>query len=200
MTAFQIIVVLLIIFMGRVLEHFERQSPNLFWGLLMSFLSVTLVLPLLENNNISTSSFYTKEIMLDIRAGSKPMRNVVTIETGLGKRIKIDIIAHRRLENFFPDWEERIAYQENREKVYQAAIIKRREALKLRQNENFGRTEDEQDAMDYFSGKGLYQKYQDPSVKPNIFDTRLSFLIKVHNKEMKNDFLDRFNRQNTLIP
>jgi hypothetical protein len=56
----------------------------------------------------------------------------VIIQTSLGKREKINIVTHRRLEKFFPDWEGRIAYQENRERVYKAAMIKRREALRLR--------------------------------------------------------------------
>jgi hypothetical protein len=54
-----------------------------------------------------------------------------------------------------------MVYQENREKVYERAMIKRREALKLRQKEDFGRTREEQDAIDYFLGIGFYQKYQD---------------------------------------
>lgn len=122
------------------------------------------------------------------------------IQTSLGKRKKINIVTHRRLEKFFLDWEERIAYQENREKIYKAAMIRRREALKLRQKEDFARTKDEQDAIDYFLGRGFYQIHQDPSVKPNIFDNRQSFLIKMHNKEMRMNFLKSFNKRHTLIP
>ena len=49
-----------------------------------------------------------------------------------------------------------MAYQENREKVYKSAMIKRQEALSLRQKEDFARTKDEQDAIDYFLGRGFY--------------------------------------------
>jgi hypothetical protein len=123
----------------------------------------------------------------------------VIIQTGLGKR-EINIITHRRLEKFFPEWEGRITYQKSREKVYKAAMIKRREALRLKKKEDFGRTKDEQDAIDYFLGRDFYQTHQDPSVKPNIFDNRQSFLIKMHNKEMRMNFLKSFNRRHTLIP
>lgn len=112
----------------------------------------------------------------------------------------MDIVTYRRLDIFFPDWKERITYQENREKVYKAAMLKRREALRLRKKEDFGPTKDEQDALDYFLGAGFYQTYQDPSVKPNIFDNRHSFLIKVHNKEMRRDFMNSWNKRHMLIP
>lgn len=37
-------------------------------------------------------------------------------------------------------------------------------------------------------------KYQDPAMKPNIFDTRKSFLLKMHDDKLRNDFLNSFNR------
>lgn len=87
-----------------------------------------------------------------------------------------------------------MVYQENREKVYKSAMRKRQEALNLRQKEDFARTKDEQDAIDYFLGRRFYRRYQDSSTKPNIFDNRQSFLIKMHNKEMRMDFLESLNR------
>jgi Lon protease-like protein len=107
---------------------------------------------------------------------------------------KIDLDLHRRLEKYFPDWEERMVYQENREKVYRRAMRKREEALKLRQKEDFNRTRDEQDAIDYFLGMGFYQKYQDINREPNIFDTRSSFVLKMHNSSAREKFLKSFNR------
>ena len=104
------------------------------------------------------------------------------------------MVTHRRLERFFPDWEERIAYQKNREKVYKGAMRKRREVLRLGQKENFDRTKDEQDAIDYFSGRALYKEHQDLRIKPNIFDSRQSFLFKMHNKEMRDNFLKIYNK------
>ena len=148
----------------------------------------------------TTSPSYTEQIIPKIRSGSEPMKTMVTIRTSLGKKIKIDMIAHRRVENFFPDLEERMTYQKNRENVYQKAMSKRQEALRLRVKEDFNRTKDEQDAIDYFLGKGFYQTYQDPSSEPNIFDNRQSFLIKMHNTEMRMNFLEKFHRRYNITP
>ena len=49
------------------------------------------------------------------------------------------------------------------------------------------------DAMDYFQGTGFYARQQDPKTKPNIFDTRQSFLLKMHDDQMRTDFLNSFN-------
>ena len=148
-------------------------------------------------HNHNTSQSYTEQIILKMRSGSNPIidptKSFIIIQTSQGKRKKINIVTHRRLEKFFPDWEGRIRYQEEREKVYKTAMIKRREALRLRQKEDFNRTKDEQDAIDYFLGQGFYKTHQDPSVKYNIFDNRQSFLIKMHDKEMRMNFLKSFN-------
>ena len=201
MTIFQIILVITIILMGNVLESLERESPQLFGELICMLVLVFTSLDkdyVIHNHNTSPS--YSEQIILKIRSGSDKPKNIVIIQISLGKRKKINIVTHRRLEKFFTDWEERIAYQENRKKVYKAAMRKRREALRLRQKEDFDRTKDEQDAIDYFSGRGFYQTYQDPSVKSNIFDNRQSFLIKLYNKEMRMNFLKSFNRRDNLIP
>jgi len=200
MTIFQITLVITIIFMGNFLASLERKSPKLFWGLIIMLMLIFTSFDkdsLIYNHNTSPS--YTEQTISNIRSGSEPTKKIVIIQTNLGKR-KINIVTHRRLEKFFPDWEGRIAYQKNREKVYKAAMIRRREALRLRKKEDFGRTKDEQDAIDYFLGTYFYQIYQSPIVKPNIFDNRQSFLIKMHDKEMRMNFLKSFNRRHTLIP
>jgi hypothetical protein len=37
--------------------------------------------------------------------------------------------------------------------------------------------QNEKDALDYFNGRGFYEYHQNPKIKPNIFDTRQSFLF-----------------------
>ena len=140
MTLIQITLVITILFMGRFLESLERKSPKLLWGLILIFMLIFTSLD--KDYNHNTSPSYTEQTISSIRSGSEPRKKIVIIQTSLGKR-KINIVTHRRLEKFFPDWEGRIAYQENREKVYKAGMIKRREALRLRKKENFGRTKDE---------------------------------------------------------
>ena len=67
-------------------------------------------------------------------------------------------------------WSERMAFQKKQEELYKSAMQKKREALRLRLKENFNRTAKEQDAVDYFNGRGIYAEYQDIRTKPNIFD------------------------------
>ena len=110
------------------------------------------------------------------------------------KKVKFDLSFHMRLEKYFPDWNTRIIYQGEREKFYDSAMKKRREALRLRTKENWSLTDQEQDAIDYFSGRGFYEEHQDLRKKPNIFDNRQSFLFKMHNKEMRDNFLKSYNQ------
>ena len=87
---------------------------------------------------------------------------------------------HRRLEKEFPDWPERIAYQEKQKRFYDSAIWKEREASKLRlRNKQFAWTLEEKDAVDYIKGTGPYAYYQDPSTPANICDRRKTFLLKI---------------------
>lgn len=50
--------------------------------------------------------------------------------------------------------------------------------------------------MDSFYGTGFYKKQQDPRSKPNIFDTRQTFLLKMHDSVLRNNFLNSYNRLN----
>ena len=47
----------------------------------------------------------------------------------------------------------------------------------------------------YFYGISFYKKYQDPGMKPNIFDTRQTFLFKMHDKISLFKFLNSFNNK-----
>jgi len=93
------------------------------------------------------------------------------------------------LEQHFPDWEERMNYQKKQEEFYKAAMRKQREFKRLRIKENSNLyTKEELDAMDYFYGTGSYKKYQEPAMKPNRFDTRQTFLFKMHDPLLRNNF------------
>ena len=91
----------------------------------------------------------------------------------LKNKKRIYLSFHRRLEQHFPDWNERMAYQQIQENFYESAMRKKREIKKLRIQKipNFY-TKEELDAISYFQGTGFYLKHQDLKVKPNIFDTR----------------------------
>ena len=51
-------------------------------------------------------------------------------------------------------------------------------------------TKEELDAIDYFQGNGIYVKYQNEKENYNIFDTRQSFLLKMHDDELRNEVLN----------
>lgn len=69
--------------------------------------------------------------------------------------------------------------------------------MKLRMTDDLSvYSEKELDSINYFKGKGCYARYQDPSAAPNRFDTRQSFLLKMHDSSAREKFLKSFNRRN----
>lgn len=114
----------------------------------------------------------------------------------LGKRKKFDLRFHRKLEQHFPDDDRRMEYQKKQEKFFKSAMRKKREMriLRMKEDPKFY-TKEELDAMDYFQGNGIYAKYQDKREKYNIFDTRQSFLLKMHDEKVRTDFLNNLNRR-----
>jgi len=101
------------------------------------------------------------------------------------------------LEQHFPDWEDLMNYQKKQEEFYKSAMRKQRELKRLIiKNICKFYTKQELDAIDYFHGTGSYKKHQDPAMKPNIFDTRQTFLFKMHDRTRLIKFLNSFNRIN----
>lgn len=138
-----------------------------------------------------------------IQKREETISKVLTVNPGgsqddiLNNKKRIDLSFHHRLEQYFPDWDRRMDYQKRQEKFYKSAMRKKREIQRLRMLETpKSYTKEELDSIDYFQGTGFYKKHQDPKVKPNIFDTRQSFLLKMHDDKLRNEFLDSFNRLN----
>ena len=52
--------------------------------------------------------------------------------------------------------------------------------------------------INYFHGTGIYAKFQDPEIPPNILDTRKTFLKKMENQDMREKFLETYNRVNSI--
>ena len=111
------------------------------------------------------------------------------------KKEKFDLVLHVKLMQTFPDWPARMNYQKTQEEFYKSVIKKQAQLKRLRiQSIDGFYTKEEVDAINYFHGKGFYAKEQDPSSKPNIFDTRQSFLLKMHNPVMRKNFLKSLKR------
>ena len=92
-----------------------------------------------------------------------------------------------------------MTYQKKQEEFYKLGMRKKRELkrLKIKENSNVY-TKEELNAIDYFHGTGFYTKQQHLKVKPNIFDIRQSFLLKMHDPVLHNNFLNSLKSKNYL--
>ena len=102
------------------------------------------------------------------------------------------------LERYFPDSPDRLSYEKRQLKLFEEGEKKLAEADKIRLSENQKSqllSSEEKDAYNYFNGTGFYKFYQDPTMEPNIFDSRRSFLAKMQNPEMRLEFLNYFNNR-----
>lgn len=99
------------------------------------------------------------------------------------------------LENLFLDWPDRVSYQKQQEKFYQAGKKKLREANRLRMGDRIKLTPQEKDAYDYFHGTGVSKDRQNPKNSPCIYDTRQSFLLKMEDPKMRTTFLNSYNNR-----
>jgi hypothetical protein len=105
------------------------------------------------------------------------------------------------LARHFPDWDKRLSVEKEQAIIYNKAI------KKLKANKNFnpllentekGLTDEEKFSLDYFYGRGICEKLQDPKTSPNIYDTRQTFLKKMENQEMRQKFLESYNQRNPI--
>ena len=113
---------------------------------------------------------------------------------GSRKPKNFDANFHRILQKGFPDWERRIEYEQRQRKLYESAQNKfKMSPLGISSPEQLLSTE-EKDAIAYFQGTGFYAYCQKLEERPNIFDTRETFLLKMHNPEMRENFLNALNR------
>ena len=120
------------------LEYSEITNPN-FWlftvlfAILLNFLSL--------NPGYSIQSPTTKPCIEKTVAGQTALRicggdGESRLALILGKRKKFDLAFHRRLEQHFPDWEERMNYQKKQEEFYKSAMRKESELKRLRRKKN----------------------------------------------------------------
>ena len=176
----------------KFLDYLEKQMGGFFWIFISTF---GLTLSSLDD------SYDSYLMQADIRPKIEVSSALKIPPGGSGqesqiKRKKFDLALHRRLEQHFPDWEQRMTYQKNQEDFYKSAIRKKREikGLRIKENSNFY-TKEELNAINYFHGTGFFQKYQHPKEKPNIFDTRQTFLLKMHDPLARENFLNSFNNK-----
>lgn len=188
----------------KSLESEERQRPSLFW-LGISFLSL-IYFSLCSSFAIQSESTIqfspSRQVIVSSADRINPGGNQYASKessflerSSLNKGKKFNLQFHHKLEQKFPDWDERISYQMKQEQFYKSAMKKSNELKRLKVKINTDvYTKNELDAIDYFNGTGFYKKHQDLKTKPNIFDTRQSFLFKMHDPVLRRNFLNSFNR------
>lgn len=101
----------------------------------------------------------------------------------------------------FPDFEAKASLEKQRAIIYRRAVKKIQEyqiIYPLLNNYQKWLTAEEKSAIEYFHGTGIDKKFQDPKTRPNILDTRKSFLKKMENLEMREKFLESYNRVNPI--
>lgn len=188
----------------KLISDFERKNPIIFWFLILSF---SLIISSANNFYEFTEIQNSVEIS-SLNSITLSKSNYWTSKFGFSNRSnrpKYDYDVekfHSRLEQTFPDWDEIMDYQKKQEALYHSAMRKQLDSIRVTKGRttDFGRTKAEQDALDYFNGRDFYKTEQHPSKKPNIFDTRQTFLLKMHDDKMRRDFLNSFNRSRKYDP
>ena len=139
----KLILIIVIIILAPFFERLERQYGNDFWAVITSFSLGILFLFSTESEFqiTQTPTIIEKNVssVLSIKSGgggSKQNSGSFVLETGLGKRKEFDIVFHRLLEQHFPDWNERIAYQKRQEEFYKSAEKKKTRITKITHQRN----------------------------------------------------------------
>ena len=107
----------------------------------------------------------------------------------------------KMLVKHFPDFESRVSMEKRQAVIYHKALKKIRGYQRispLLENHQKWLTTEEKLSIDYFHGTEIYTKLQDPKTSPNIFDTRKSFLKKMEDQDMREKFLETYNRVNSI--
>ena len=150
----------------------------------LSFLIVIsffLIVPVFSYDNDNNNDNDLKESISIFQGGSRKPKN-------------FDKNFHRILRKGFPDWKERMEYEKKQREIYYSAQKKRKMSpLGISSSKEFF-SEEEKDAIAYFKGTGFYHYHQKIDKKPNIYDTRETFLLKMHDSEIRDNFLDALNR------
>ena len=172
----------------ELLDYFESKNPSVFWlstaiiGWFFSFFIVTNSYTPIESSSINPQ-------IISLRGGDRK---------SLRKRDIGREILYNRL---FPDWPDRVEYQKEREKYYKSGLAKINQQKKYVYNSDYRRslkllTDQEIDALDYYSGKGFYKQHQNEEALPNIYDSRKSLLLKMKkNAKVRTEFITTLNER-----
>ena len=159
---------------------------------LLIYLWVLNPIPFVSSEDIFYNSNSQSQKIISIRAGAFNKKGNRST-----KPKNFDANFHRILQKGFPDSERRIEYEKNQRDLYESAQKKlKMSPIGISSSEKLSEpfSPEEKDAIAYFQGTGFYAYCQKLDERPNIFDTRETFLLKMHNPEMRENFLNALNR------
>jgi len=173
----------------KTLERWEYYHPSSFWVCIIS-VYFCFNLPSFPNNPSQAQVVIEK-----IRAGGQ-QEGINSVDNLAKKKYFKEMqVKH------FPDFESRASLEKQQAIIYQKAVKKIKEYQRispLLNNYQKWLTAEEKSSIDYFHGTGIYAKFQDPKTPPNILDTRKTFLKKMENQDMREKFLETYNRVNSI--
>ena len=167
---------------GYFLGRCERNYPGIFW-LCTAILGFFLFQ---EPESVRTfSQFHV--VIEQVRGGNQKYPS------------NFDKNFHRILRKRFPDSKRRVEFEKSQLVFYNSARYKleRTPTLSM-ENKKKLLSPQEKDAINYFTGQDFYSSQQDFRTQPNVFDTRESLLIKMHNKYNRNRFLKALQESNSF--
>ena len=103
---------------------------------------------------------------------------------------------HKLLKSNFLEWKERAEYERVHRKLYDKAHIKIRMYKFFSNDLDKILTSEEIDAVNYVLDWGIYKYSRHYGQKISIFDTKESFLFKMHNEHKRNAFLKTYEYRN----
>ena len=147
------------------------------------YLWVLNPIPFVSSEDIFYNSNSQSQKIISIRAGAFNKKGNRST-----KPKNFDANFHRILQ-----WERRIEYEKNQRDLYESAQKKlKMSPIGISSSEKLSElfSPEEKDAIAYFQGTEFYAYCQKLEERPNIFDTRETFLLNMHNSEMRENFLN----------
>lgn len=152
------------------------------------YLRVSNPVPFVSFEDINFNSQSQK--IMSIRGGAFKFKK---------KPKNFDANFHRILQKGFPDWERRIEYEQRQRKLYESAQKKlKMSPIGISSSDKLFSPE-EKYVIAYLQGTGFYADCQRLEERPNVFDTRETFFLKMHNPKMREKFLNGLNRLSEKI-
>ena len=182
------------------MERWEYSRPSSFWfWTIIGYLCFTTLFSHLPSS-VQTPS-QAQIVIQEVRAGGKQPHEVINeIINYVDNLAKKKYFKEMQVKHF-PDFESRASLEKQQAIIYKKAVRKIKEYKRLfplLNNYQKWLTDEEKSSIDYFHGTGIYAKFQDPKTPPNILDTRETFLKKMENPDMREKFLETYNRVNPI--